>query len=154
MSIWVGIKIWARAIAINAGLWFVGSLLFGEMEGVLLAVFFLFAGFFFTLPLLLLVMPLVYFSCRLPYSLHSKICWLGFYLLLIAVAFLLIILTFFNSGFQFVKTDYRLIGCVCVSIIISLALSRRSIAQISNSINEKRLFASKYSTSPVNKKQA
>jgi hypothetical protein len=125
MSIWIGIKIWGRVILINAAFWFAGSLLFGEPKGILMAVFFLFGGFVFTMPLLILIIPLVYISCRLPYNFHSRLSWLAFYLLVLAGAFFLLMALVLNDDFfGFRKIDFLFTVVAGIWILLSVWLSR------------------------------
>src|SRR5687768_2952861 len=81
-SLSVAVKIWAKTIVMNAVLWGLGGVLAEGYYAAIAAVF-LIGGFIVTLPLLMLISPLVTVSTRLPYRMPAKITWLTFILALL-----------------------------------------------------------------------
>ena len=84
-SISVAVKIWAKTVAMNAILWGIGAAFKGEITGAFASIAFLIGGFIVTLPLLMLVTPLVKVSTCLPYGIPAKTAWLTFCLTVLII---------------------------------------------------------------------
>jgi hypothetical protein len=93
----IGARIWFKTIVLNAllfgigGLWMEGWVTFG------LAFFVFIAALILTLPLLLIIVPLVQLSARIPYNTKARIAWLTFYLLLLIIAIYIAFGELFNG---------------------------------------------------------
>jgi hypothetical protein len=134
--IWHGIKIWAITIFMNALLVGIGVTYTEGIGGLGLGVIFLFGGCFFTLPLLLLIVPIVSISCKLPYSISAKTAWMGSW-------FVLIICGYFNflswlwGGRFFSYTVFPLLltGVASGAMIIAQWLTHKSFIKLNSSVN-------------------
>jgi hypothetical protein len=80
-------KLWFRTVFLNA--MFVGiSMIFSvDGIGILLAIGILTVGYVVTLPLLLLIVPVIKISQKLPYNTVAKIAWVACGMVVIIVLF-------------------------------------------------------------------
>lgn len=86
-ALFTAIRIWALTILLNACLFGCIHMFMGhwmEMWGTL---FIFCGGYVTTLPLLLLIVPLVELAARLPYGHAARTAWLFFYLVLLVLLF-------------------------------------------------------------------
>ena len=139
MSVWTGIKIWGITVFINALAWLLISLLTVKLPGILLSVIFLFGGLVFSMPLLLIIIPLVYFSCKLPYSFPGKIYWLGFYLMGLLYLFFKGLESILGEWFtEIMDAGINLVIVAWVALVVSLYINRAAIIKLDNEVNQRQ----------------
>lgn len=153
MAISIGIRIWLRAIAINTGMWFVFLLWITGASAFIFGFFALFFGIVLTAPLLLVVIPLVKLSCRLPYSLLSRMSWLIICLVVLLWFYLVAINgLFFGEWGQPGDEERLIIVAACFSLLVAIIMTRSSLEQLHVDLKEPMPKKRIYSVSPVNKK--
>lgn len=114
-SLSIAVRIWARTLFVGAFLWSTGCMLAGEFFAAFICVIFLVAAFFVTLPLLMLITPLVRVSAWLPYNIQAKTAWLTFWL-----ALLIFLLYVWVSGFKILGNDLFTLNLILVSLLAGL----------------------------------
>ena len=130
-SISVAIKIWAKTVALNAFLWGIVSLLKGNIWESLGAILFLLLGFIGTLPLLMLIFPLVNVSTLMPYSIPAKTAWLTFYLIgLIILFYGLFSLVKSDTFFKSYSWTGQFMGTSIGGLLIAVITSRKSLNKL------------------------
>ena len=140
LSVWPGIKIWLFTILLNAFFWGIGGTYTDGPAGLLLAVIFLFGGYFITLPLLLLIVPIVKLSCRLPYSVAGKIAWLWFWLSMIIIGFSELLVWLFDGRFfSYNLFVVSLTGVAILALTLSIGISYQTLNKLNFKYNEKHL---------------
>ena len=130
-SIPVAVKIWVKTVAMNAFLWGVWNLLSGEILVAFGAILFFLGGLIVTLPLLMLIVPLVNGSTLLPYNIPAKTAWLTFYLIVIIILFyglcsIVISGTFFTSH----SWAGKLMGTTIGGLLIAVVTTRKSLNKL------------------------
>lgn len=130
-SISVAAKIWAKTVSMNAVLWGIWGLLTGNMFHAFGSILFLLVGFIVTLPLLMIIVPLVNVSTVLPYGIPAKIAWLTFFLIVLIVLFYglcSIVQTdsFFRSDTWAGQFTWTTIG----GLLIAVITTRRSLNKL------------------------
>ena len=137
MAIAVSIRIWLRAIVINTALllglvvWFVGGLGFviGFMSTVI--------GAILTAPLLIVVVQLVKLSCRLPYSLVSRVAWLATCLVILLYYYLVAVGAFFFYGGSFEDAGEQIfVVAACFSLFLSVIMSRSELEALHQDLKD------------------
>ncbi len=83
----VALKLWARTVLLNAVFLGLGVMQNGFVNGMDAIFAALFFGFIFSAPLLVIIIPLVKISIKLPYGIAARIGWLGFYLEVLIIGF-------------------------------------------------------------------
>lgn len=83
----VAVRLWAKTVFMNAVFWGAGGMFIGEYWRLPASFLFLLGGFLVTLPLLMLIAPLVRLSTWFPYSIPAKVGWLTFSLALVIIIF-------------------------------------------------------------------
>lgn len=127
----VAVKLWAKTLVMNAVLFGVGGIFIGEFWRAPASVLCLIGGFIVTLPLLMLITPLVRLSTWLPYSISAKIGWLSFSLALVIIIFysaasLLMEQKLFSSGSP-INTS---MGCTLSGLLIAVFTTRKSLIKL------------------------
>jgi uncharacterized membrane protein len=126
--VFVAVRLWSKTVAMNAVLYGMSGLFVGELWRVPASVLFLIAGFILTLPLLMLITPLVRLSTWLPYSIPAKIGWLSFSLLLVIIIFYsatsLIIEQNLFSRHSPINT---MMGCTITGLVVAVFTTRKSL---------------------------
>ena len=130
-SVAVAVKLWAKTLVMNAVLFGVGGIFIGEYWRAPASVLCLIGGFIITLPLLMLITPLVRMSTWLPYSIPAKIGWLSFSLMLGIIIFysaasLLMEQKLFSSG----SPINTCMGCTMTGLLIAILTTRRSLIKL------------------------
>lgn len=124
-------RIWFKAILINAGLIMIAiSITNGALPGLLAFVLSIIAGCISTLPLVYPVGQLIRLSLQIPYSAMSQNAWLTMMLLLLATSFYYIFLKMFGIKILEDAEIMNLIACTWTSIILSVALSTRTLSRL------------------------
>jgi uncharacterized membrane protein len=136
--VFVAVKLWAKTVAINAVLYGMSGLFAGELWRVPASVLFLIAGFIVTLPLLMLITPLVRLSTWLPYSIPAKIGWFSFSLLLVIIIFysatsLIIEQNLFDRN----SPINTMMGCTITGLLIAVFTTRKSLIKLHTGTTEK-----------------
>ena len=127
----VAVKIWAKTIFLNAFLFGIISTFNGDFLGMLGAGLILIGGLITTLPLLILIAPLIGVSNRLPYGIPAKTTWLTFFLLLLIVliymwASWMLDDTLFKAG----SIENRLLGTTIAGLLIAVLTTKRSLNKL------------------------
>ena len=127
----VAVKLWAKTLVMNAVLFAIGGILIGEYWRVPASALCFIGGFIVTMPLLMLITPLVRLSTWLPYSITAKIGWLAFSLLLVIIIFysaasLLIEQQLFSKGSP-INTS---MGCTITGLVIAVLTTRKSLLKL------------------------
>ena len=130
-SIPVALKIWMKTVSMNAFLWGVWNLLSGEILEAFGAILLFLGGLIVTLPLLMLIVPLVDVSTLLPYNIPAKIAWLTFNLIVMIILFygfcsIVISTTFFESH----SWAGKLIGHTIGGLLIAVITTRKSLNKL------------------------
>ena len=131
MVFFVAVKIWARTLLINAIL-----MVFTVPAGIIIGGFFgtlgaAVAGFILTLPMLLLITPLVKISIKLPYTATARIFWLWFYLeALIGLFYFLFfeLVSLLVNGKQ--GAFYLMAFATSVSLLLAMIWTKKSLRTI------------------------
>jgi uncharacterized membrane protein len=136
--VFVAVKLWAKTVAMNAVLYGMSGLFAGELWRVPASVLFLIAGFIVTLPLLMLITPLVRLSTWLPYSVPAKIGWLSFSLLLVIIIFysatsLIIEQNLFTRN----SPINTMMGCTITGLLVAVFTTRKSLIKLHTGTTEK-----------------
>lgn len=130
-SISVAAKIWAKTVAMNAVLWGIWGLFTGNMFHAFGSILFLLGGFIVTLPLLMIIVPLVNVSTLLPYGIPAKIAWLTFYLIVLIVLFYgLCSIVQTDSFFKSDTWAGRFTGTTIAGLLIAVITSHRSLNKL------------------------
>lgn len=130
-SISVAARIWAKTVVLNAVLWGMWGLLTGNMFHAFGSILFLLGGFIVTLPLLMIIIPLVNISTLLPYGIPAKVAWLTFYL----IGLIILFYGFFSivqTG-SFFKGDTwagQFTGTTIAGLLIAVITTRRSLKKL------------------------
>ena len=127
----IAVKLWAKTLVMNAVLFGAGGIFIGEYWRAPASALCLIGGFIVTLPLLMLITPLVRLSTWLPYSIPAKIGWLSFSLMLVIIVFysaasLLMEQKLFNSGSP-INTS---MGCTMAGLLIAVLTTRKSLMKL------------------------
>jgi hypothetical protein len=141
--VFVAVKLWAKTVAMNAVLYGMSGLFAGELWRVPASVLFLIAGFIVTLPLLMLITPLVRLSTWLPYSVPAKIGWLSFSLLLVIIIFysatsLIIEQNLFTHN----SPINTMMGCTITGLLVAVFTTRKSLIKLHTGTTEKNSMQS------------
>lgn len=133
-SIKIGLLIWYKTIIVTAFL-FAGITMFNNAGNALLGlVVILFGGLILTCPLLLLIIPVVGWSEKIPYNIQGRMAWLTFYLaaLIIGMFALFTRHTFTN---EFVS---RVMGMTIAGVLVAVVFTRQSLTKLYNQDHEIR----------------
>jgi hypothetical protein len=131
LSTSVAARIWAKTVFLNAFFTGMVGLLTGEMVNVFLSIVVLLGGFILTLPLLMLIVPLVTMSARLPYNIPAKSAWLTFFLSILIVLFYWLLSMVTNDGFFEGRSWIgRLAGTTIGGLLIAVLTTRRSLNKL------------------------
>jgi len=128
MVLSVAFKIWARTLLINAVLMIVAV-----PAGIILGGFWAALGagaigFLFTLPLMLLITPLVKLSMKLPYDATARIFWLWFYLEALIVLFYRLFYALINLLVSFREGAFYLMAFVTsMALLIAILWTKKSL---------------------------
>lgn len=130
-SISVAVKIWAKTVFLNALLFGIVAMLKGEILEMFGAGLILIGGFMITLPLLVLIAPLVRVSNWLPYGIPAKATWLTFFLTLLIIlvygwASLIIDDMLFKAG----SMVSQLLGTTIAGLLIAVLTTRKSLNKL------------------------
>jgi hypothetical protein len=123
ISLSVAIRIWVKTVAMNAFLWGIWSVIRGNIWEAFGSVLLFLGGFLVTLPLLMIIVPLVDASTLLPYSIPAKIAWLTFYLIVMIILFYRLIPMVDSWAFQ-------LTGFTIGGLLIAVVTTRKSLNKL------------------------
>lgn len=130
-SLSVAAKIWAKTVFLNAFFWGAGALFTGNIIEVFKSMLLFFGGFIVTLPLLMLIVPLVNVSALLPYNIAARIAWLTFYLIALIVAFYAVYSKVTTHGFFGSQwRDNSLIGTTIAALVVAVITTRKSLVKL------------------------
>jgi hypothetical protein len=125
-SLAVSARIWGKTIFLNACFFGLGGVLTGDIFKVLGAGLLLIGGFVCTLPLLLLMVPLVNISALLPYNLAARIAWLTFYFVIIVILFCLFF-SLVEKRAAVSSYAYELMATTLSALLVAVLTSRKSL---------------------------
>lgn len=139
--VYVAVRLWAKTVALNAVLYGLSGLFTGELWRVPASVLLFIAGFIITLPLLMLITPLVRLSTCLPYRIPAKIGWLSFSLLLV-------IIIFYSATSLIVEQNLfihnspinTMMGCTIAGLLVAVFTTRKSLIELHTGTTEKKQF--------------
>jgi hypothetical protein len=127
----VAVRLWAKTVAMNAVFWGIGGIYIGEFWRVISALFFLIGGFIVTLPLLMVITPLVRLSTWLPYSIPAKIGWLSFSLLLvIIIVYSATSLIIEDKLFVHDSPMNTMMGCTMAGLLVAVVTTRKPLTKL------------------------
>ncbi len=131
-SVWIGLRIWAYSVILNALLFSFLSL-FSE-EG-LFAIFLIpilgFFGFVFTVPLVTIITPIIDLAGKIPNTVSAKISWLTAILLLTGNLYLLGLKSVLSDALgSLLGIGNTLYLSVSIAIISSVVFLRSSLTQL------------------------
>ena len=130
-SLSVSAEIWAKTVGMNAFLWGIGGMLTGDLFHAFGSILFLLGGFILTLPLLMVIVPLVNVSAWIPYGVPAKMAWLTFYLIILIILFFMVFSkiesdTFYKSH----SWASQLMGTSIGGLFVAVLSSRRSLSKL------------------------
>jgi hypothetical protein len=120
-------RIWGKTIFLNACFFGLGGILTGDIFQVLGAGLLLIGGFVCTLPLLLLMVPLVNISALLPYNLAARIAWLTFYFIIIVVLFCLFFSLLEKKAAIISSYAFELMATTISGLLVAVLTTRKSL---------------------------
>jgi len=123
------VKIWLKTVVFNAvlaSLWAIGR----DVPAFFIFFLFLIIGLFVSLPLLMLINPLVKLSLRLPYSIAARVAWLFFFLAVLAILIYLLVWAIGQGEFYSLKDTYLLSCCTISALLIAVLTTRKSLIKI------------------------
>jgi hypothetical protein len=130
-SLSVAVRIWAKTVIMNAVLWGIGAVVMEKYEALFAAVLFLIGGLVVTLPLLLLVSPLVTVSTRLPYGMPARIAWLTFCLaLLIFIIYVFVSMAIDPTVFKENSFVNLLLASTLAGLLFAVLTTNRSLKKL------------------------
>jgi hypothetical protein len=131
LSTSVAARIWAKTVFLNAFFTGMFGLLTGEMINVFVSIVVLIGGFILTLPLLMIITPLVAMSARLPYNIPAKSAWLTFFLSILIVLFYWLLSNITNGGYLEGRFWIgQLAGTTIGGLLIAVLTTRRSLNKL------------------------
>jgi hypothetical protein len=134
----VAVRLWAKTVALNAVFFGIRGMIIGSFGNVMASLLFLIGGFMVTLPLLMLITPLVRLSGWLPYSIPAKIGWLTFSLtLLIILIYAITCLIIDDELFRPGSLINTLMGTTIAGLLVAVLTTRRSLLELNTSITDK-----------------
>jgi hypothetical protein len=130
-SISVAVRIWAKTVVLNAILFGIWGMLTRDIMNMLGSVLLLIGGIITTVPLLMVIAPLIKVSNSLPYNIPAKTSWLTFFLMLLIIviyewASLIIDDTLFKTG----SMVSVLLGTTIMGLVIAVLTTRRSLNKL------------------------
>lgn len=139
-SVSVAVRLWAKTVAMNAVFWGVGGICIGEYWRVISALFFMVVGFLVTLPLLMVIAPLVRLSTCFPYSVPAKIGWLTFSLALV-------IIIFYSTASLIMKQQLfipdspvnTMMGTTLAGLLFAVLTTRKSLVKLHTDATKKNI---------------
>lgn len=130
-TISVAIRIWAKTVFLNAFLFGMWALFTGDIFEMLGAGLVLIGGFIITLPLLILVVPLVTVSNWLPYGIPARTTWLTFFLGLLILALYAVVSLFMDDAlFKTGSVVNRLLGTTIAGLLVAVLTTRKSLSKL------------------------
>jgi hypothetical protein len=127
----VAVRLWAKTVALNAVFWGVGGIYIGEYWRVISALFFMIAGFLVTLPLLMLIAPLVRLSTWFPYSIPAKIGWLTFSLAVVIIVFYSVASLIIEQRlFSHHSPVNTMMGTTLAGLLVAVLTTRKSLVKL------------------------
>jgi|GEM_PF-6002587 len=131
-SLWIGIRIWALAVIINALLFSLVILFSGEvLFSIFLVLVLGFFGLLFTLPVLTIITPIIDFARKIPNTVSAKISWLIAILVLIGNLYLLGLKWLLPAVLgSYLDIENIMYGPVSIAIILAVLFFRSSLAQL------------------------
>ena len=134
----VAVRLWAKTVAMNAVFWGVGGIYIGEYWRVISALFFMVVGFLVTLPLLMLIAPLVRLSTWFPYSIPAKIGWLTFSLALVIIIFYSVAsLIIEQKLFSHDSPVNTMMGTTLAGLLVAVLTTRKSLVKLHTDTTKK-----------------
>jgi hypothetical protein len=125
---YTGVLIWGKTVCLTSFMFGVRAIFVDDWSEFGMAFVILFLGLLFTLPLLLVIIPLVDLSARLPYSIHARVAWLTFYLMLIILAFYTVLGAGASSGGD--KKLLQFMGMTIAGLLVAVFTTRTSLKKM------------------------
>lgn len=139
-AIWVGVKVWLATVFFNAVLFTIGICWNAGIKGVLGGFVFLFLGCLVSSPLLLLIVPVINLSRKIPYSIPARISWMGFWLSALIVIFYACGDWLFTGRFFSFTIDLFTVSSVTIlALVLSILLNRKGLRRLNEAAEEKTL---------------
>ena len=131
-SFWIGMRIWALSILLNALLFSLVILFSGEILFSMLLVLGLgFFGFVFTFPVLTIITPIIDLAGKIPNTVSAKISWLIAILVLIGNLYLLGLKWWLPAVLgSYLDIGNIMYGPVSIAIILSVLFFKGSLAEL------------------------
>lgn len=127
----VSAKIWAKTVFLNAFFWGVGALFAGDIFEVFKAALYLFGGFVVTLPVLMVMVPLVNISTILPYGINARTAWLAFYFIVLIILFYGLYSKIANDEFYYRNwRGYSVMGTTIAALLVAVITTRKSLVKL------------------------
>ncbi|WP_205509411.1 hypothetical protein [Longitalea arenae] len=131
----VSAKLWWKTVFLNALFFGTWAALTGDIFDMLGSVIVLVAGYITTVPLIIIIAPLLNISTMLPYSIPARIAWLTFHLIIVVVLFYMFF-SVIEKGALFVPDSYavQLMRTTIAGLLIAVFTTRRSITKLYSEI--------------------
>jgi hypothetical protein len=134
----VAVRLWAKTVVLNAVFWGVGGVFIGEYWRLPASFLFLLGGFLVTLPLLMLISPLVRLSTWFPYSIPAKIGWLTFSLaLMIVIFYSAASLIIEQKLFAHNSPVNTMMGTTLAGLLVAVLTTRKSLVKLHTDTTKK-----------------
>ena len=142
-AILVGVKVWLATVLFNAVLFTIGICWNAGIMGVFGGSMFLFLGCLVSSPLLLLIVPVINLSRRLPYTTAARISWMGFWLAALIVSFYqfgdwLFTGKFFNYNIDLFKVS----SVTTLALLLSIMINLKGLKSLNEAGEEQRIEVS------------
>ena len=128
-TIFVAVRIWAKTILFGGFFCGLGWLLANDVEMAFISTCVQLVGYVVTLPLLLLITPLVKLSTHLPYANHAKTAWLTFYLAILIIIFCRSCSILFTETSNNLQWNCVMVSCIA-GLLIAVRTTRKSLLKI------------------------
>ncbi|WP_207512232.1 hypothetical protein [Longitalea luteola] len=130
-SVSIAVKIWAKTLMMSATLLSIGFTFAEEFFAVFICMIVLIGGFIVTLPLLMLITPLVKASVWLPYEVPAKIAWLTFWLaLLILLLYVWISMLLHGAAFEEDSLLNLILAATLAGLLFAVITTRKSLKKL------------------------
>lgn len=129
--LYVTARIWLKTVFLNAFFWGIGALVTGDIFEVFTTVLLLIGGFIVTAPMIMLTLPLVKVSEKLPYGIPARIAWLAFYHIVVIILFyMLFSLIINNAVYKSNSFAARSMGFTIAGVVVSIITTRTSLNKL------------------------
>lgn len=124
--------IWFKTIFLNATLFGTGAMLMNDWHAFYSSFIVFIGSFIFTMPLLLIIIPLVKLSTKIPYRVQARIAWLTFNLMLLIITFYAVFL-FDDSAIDSVIPG--LLSTSLTGLLVAVYTTRKRLTKLNESQN-------------------